>query len=63
MDKEDAYITLTPTVRTGYFLVCVMKWHEPGDEFIQTRVSTALKEQAAKALAESWAAAMGLSIR
>lgn len=56
-----SYVTLLPTMRRGYFLVVVM---EPrGDDYHEKHVSHPLKEEAARALAQSWAAAAHLEVR
>lgn len=64
MDDIDAdYITLLPTTQPDQFLVCVMKWHKTGEEYIQSKVSHPLSEKVALALATSWAAALHLEVK
>lgn len=60
---DDHYITVLPTSNHYYFIVVEMRYRRGADDYIQGRCSMPLKGEAAKALAESWAAAMKLEIR
>lgn len=60
--EEPDYITLLEA-RFGKWCVVVMHYHKAGDEWIQTKVSQAMKPQQAQQLATAWAAARGLEIR
>lgn len=62
MAADEDYITIVPAVAHHKFNVCLMKIDARG-EYYAMRVSERLNETAAKALAESWAAATKLEIR
>lgn len=60
---EPDYVTMLPTLDPHKFLVVVMHYHAPSDEFIQTKCSQPLPCVTAGALAKSWATALGVEVR
>lgn len=60
---EPDYITVAGTADPHKFLVMIMKYHQRDDQYIAGRVSQALSEVAARALARGWAATLKLEIR
>lgn len=63
MITEDAdYITIL-NARFDKKIVCIMKYHKPTDEYIQTQCSQAMKPEQAKFTADLWARRTGLEIR
>lgn len=64
MTEEPDYITITPAVKHAQFNVCHMKWVRSNEDgYVTYQVSGQLPKPAAEALARSWAAALGVSIR
>lgn len=62
MSEGDRYVTVTPAVPAKKFNVCVMREQHDGEYLIQ-RISAAMPQTNADALAKSWAVAMQLEIR
>lgn len=62
-EENDDYITMLPTVDNHRALVVIMHYTAASDNWEQKKCSDALSLRAARALAESWAAATGLEIR
>lgn len=61
---EPDYVTILPTQHVRKYLVAIMTYHARDEEFIQKKVSAeALNLSAAHALADSWAAALGIEKR
>lgn len=64
MTTEPDYVTILPTQSPHRFLVAVMTYHARDDEFIQKKVSQhATSRDMAEALADTWAAALGIQKR
>lgn len=63
MPDEPDYITLLATVDGQRSIVAIMRYNRHDDSFNIGRCSEALSIRAAKALAESWAAALHLEVR
>lgn len=62
--SEPDYVTILATQHPQRFLVAIMTYHARDEQFIQKKVSREpLKREAADALAESWASALGLEKR
>lgn len=63
---EPDYVTVNRAVTPGNpsrFCVLLMKYHQQNDEYLAVKCSEALPEAAARALAQSWAAALQLDVR
>ncbi len=60
-DDTADYVTVIPAVRYKWFNVVIMAWNK--EEYRPKRVSYPMKQWAANALAESWAAVNHLEIR
>lgn len=60
---DQDYITILPTFREHEYLVAVMRYRPGQDDYIQGKVSLPHRLPAAQALAQSWAAALGLEVR
>jgi hypothetical protein len=63
MTQEPDYVTVEKTVNPGKFCVLVMTHNPRDDEYSIRKTSQALDEAAARSLANSWAAALGVEIR
>lgn len=64
MDETDRdYVTVLPTAHPHKFIVSIMVYRKRDDEYVMTRCSHSLSEPAARALAQSWAAATHLEVR
>lgn len=63
MNQEPDYVTISHTTTPGRFCVLVMTHDPRDDEYTIRKTSQALDETAARSLANSWAAALGLEIR
>lgn len=61
MTEEPDYVTVLAHRNPFLRVVAVMKWQ--GDEYRISKVSEALRTDAAEALARSWAAALKLELR
>lgn len=62
-ESDTDYVTVLETAIPHKFLVVVMKYRKGQDDYVQGRCSQVLPEEAARALATSWAAALGLEVR
>lgn len=62
-DDDTDYVTLTPAVGHGKWNVVVMRYDPTTREYVIARMSYQLPETAARALAQSWAAATHLEVR
>jgi len=62
MDEPD-YVTVNPAMPFRKFNAVVMRFDHTQQEYVVFRISEALPETAAKALASSWAAAMRVEVR
>lgn len=64
MSSEPDYVTILPTQHTRKYLVAIMTYHARDEEFIQKKVSqNAVSLSAAHAIADMWAAALGIEKR
>ena len=63
MTAGDRYITVTPAVQPTFKFNVSIRAEQHDGEYVVTRISEPLPHFAAKALAESWAAALHLEIR
>lgn len=63
IDENPDYITTVPTANSFRELVVIMHYDGEDRGWVIKRCSDALSPRAAKALAESWAAASHLEIR
>jgi hypothetical protein len=61
MDED--YVMVNPAVRPHKFNAVVMRFDHTSQEYVVFRISEALPESAARALAQSWAAAMHMEVR
>lgn len=62
-DEDTDYVTVANTTTPHKFLVVVMKYRKGQDDYVTGRCSQGLPEDTARALAKSWAAALGLEVR
>lgn len=63
MDDNPDYVTLLPTNVPRWYLVVVMTFHRSDDDYAIRKCSGAMRLHAAKGLAQSWAASLGLTVR
>lgn len=57
------YIRIAPAIAPSKYCVLLMKYHSRDDSYLAVRSSQPLSETAARSLAQSWAAALGLEVR
>lgn len=63
VEKDSDYVTVLACTNPQRALVCVMHYDKAQDSYVLGRMSDALAVRAARALAESWAAALKLEVR
>lgn len=61
--KDEDYVTVMACVNPQRALVAVMRYERSGDGYTMKRCSEPLSQRGAAALAQSWAAALGLEVR
>lgn len=62
-EKDSDYVTVLACTNPQRALVCVMHYDRAQDSYVLGKMSDALAVRSAKALAESWAAALKLEVR
>lgn len=62
-DEDRDYVTVMRTRDPYKFLAAIIRYHRETDDYWPSKCSNLLKEEAAQALARSWAAALGLEVR